>query len=272
MASDVSKEEAFKIAESVKLIPTENQNDENLVVAQNWSEYQEYTDETEGVEYASRTTASKEEMKNTHTIGDSFSLGEGLSVKVSNVQVADDFGLLDDAFLDEDLRKEVDENGKLRPAAIQYVKDGGMDELSQEIKSRKAAQKLVYATIEYTNTTEREMTDVLFFAGLPRIAEMNGQMQIAEGEKPGENDEWDRAVNHNLSSFWEMTYYDIHGGERGNNYIAGIKPGETVTVHAAWLVLEEELDKLYLNLDPSGGCYEFNDSSLEAGYVDIRQK
>lgn len=271
VASDVSKEEAFKIAESVKLVPTEDLQDENLVVAQNWSECQEHAEEAEGVEFEARITASKEEMKHTHAIGDSFSLGEGLDAKVSKVQVADDISLLDASLLDEDFRKEVDEDGTLRPATLQYVREGGLDALSEEVKSREAAQKLVYATIEYTNTTKAEMTDVLFSANLPRIAEADGQMQIVEDEKPGEGDEWQRVINHGLSSFWEMTYYDVHGGERGNNYIASIKPGETVTVHVAWIVLEEELDKLYLSLDTNGGCYEFDDSSLETGYVDVRQ-
>lgn len=49
-----------------------------------------------------------------------------------------------------------------------------------------------------------------------------------------------------------------------------MQPGEIVTVHMAWVVMEEELDTLYLNLDPSGGSYEFTDSSLQMGYVDIR--
>ena len=69
----------------------------------------------------------------------------------------------------------------------------------------------------------------------------------------------------------EMSYYDVHGGERGNNYIASIKPGETATVHMAWVVTEEELGNLYLSLDTYGGVYEFSDSTLEMGYVDVRQ-
>ena len=68
-----------------------------------------------------------------------------------------------------------------------------------------------------------------------------------------------------------MIYYDVHGGERGNNYIECIPSGETVTVHMAWIVTEEELSMLYLNLDPSGGSYEFSESALKTGYVDIRQ-
>ena len=68
-----------------------------------------------------------------------------------------------------------------------------------------------------------------------------------------------------------MYYYDVHGGERGNNHIASIKPGETVTVHMGWIVQEKELGYLYLNLNPAGNSYGFDEDSLAVGYVDIRQ-
>lgn len=63
-----------------------------------------------------------------------------------------------------------------------------------------------------------------------------------------------------------MWYYDVHGGERHNNYITNLKAGETATVHMAWLVPEEELDCLYLNLDTHGGAYEIDPAGI--GYVD----
>ena len=167
-------------------------------------------------------------------------------------------------------RNELDGNGKLLPATIQYIKDGNKDTVSQEISSRQVPQKLVYITTEYTNTGDKEMKDVLFFGQLIRIREEGGQMQIAEDETPGENDNWDRAVNHGLSAFWEMPYYDVRGGERNNNYIASIMPGETATVHMAWVVTEEELDKMFISLEPSGGT-QFREESVKTGYVDIRQ-
>ncbi len=37
------------------------------------------------------------------------------------------------------------------------------------------------------------------------------------------------------------------------------------------LLPEEELQYMYLNLDTSGGAYEFDEAALENGYVDIRQ-
>ena len=185
------------------------------------------------------------------------------------MKVLDDFSALDASLVDEDLNHELDENGKLRPAVIQYIKDGDLDSLSQEVKSREAAQKLVYATVEYTNTSTEEMSDVLFFGEMIPMSEVDGQMQIQLEEEPAEGDEWEHAVNHGLSHSWEMLYYDVHGGERGNNYIPSIQPGETVTVHMAWVVKEEDLGKLYLSLNTSGGT-EFSDDALKIGYVDIK--
>ena len=69
----------------------------------------------------------------------------------------------------------------------------------------------------------------------------------------------------------EMIYYDVRGGERENNYLKNIQPGETKVVHMAWVVTEEELSDLYISLNTSSGGYEFSESSLKTGYVDIRQ-
>ncbi|MCX4320472.1 MAG: DUF4367 domain-containing protein [Lachnospiraceae bacterium] len=272
-ASDVSKEEALKIAENVKLVPTEDANGDGVVTAQNWSSYEESMKESgEGEGCKTITSVAKEEMKNTHSVGESFPANEeGLTVKVSDVKIADDFSLLDASLLDEDFRKETDENGKLRPAVISYVKAGDMDALSQEVKSREVPQKLVYATVEYTNTGKEEMKDVLFLGDMVPIYEAEGQMQIVTEEMPKETDEWEMAVNRGMSAFREMVYYDVHGGERHNNYIESIKPGETATVHMAWVVTEEELGNMYLSFDTTGGC-EFTETSLKLGYVDIRQQ
>lgn len=47
---------------------------------------------------------------------------------------------------------------------------------------------------------------------------------------------------------YDMTYYDVRSSlsDSGPNYIDHIEPGETVTVHMAWIVNEDELDMLYL--------------------------
>ncbi len=276
VASDVSKEEAIKIAEHVRLVPAENAAEGEAIIAQNWSSFQEGSDKEaydEGAGDESITTVAAEEMKNTHSIGESFPLDDqGLTARVTDVQIGDDLSLLDTALWDEDLGKETDSSGKLRPATIQYVKRGDVDNLSEVVKSREVPQKLLYATVEYTNTGSAEMTDVLFFGSLVRIAESGGRMQMITEEMPGENDLWEMAVNHGLSARKDMLYYDVHGSKGEKNYIASISPGETVTVYMAWIVTEEELGSLYINLDTYGGAYEFTENSLKIGYVDIRRK
>ena len=224
---------------------------------------------------------AKEAMQDTHAVGESFSVenkaageNKGLTAKVSRVQVSDDLSLLEPSLIDEDLKKETDGNGRLRPATIQYIKEGGLDALSEVVKSREVAQKLVYVTVEYTNTGSSELKDVLFVGSLARIVEDGAQMRMSSGwsyEEPSDADEWTYAANRGLSSFSDMMYYDVRGGERNNNYIAAIQPGETAAVHMAWIVTEEELDRLYVSLDTYGGAGEFTDTALDMGYVDIRQ-
>lgn len=278
VASDVTKEEALKIAENIKLIPTEDKEDDEFVTAWNWSEYQKSLKESaqqEGTGETIKTIATKEEMKNTHAIGEEFATGtKGLKVKVADVQVSDDISLLDAALVDDDLKKETDGQGKLHPATIQYIKEGNTDALSEVVKSKEVPQKFLYATVEYSNTGKEELSDVLFMGALARIREEEDKMSMMSGwtyEEPADGEEWDSAVNQGLSSNFDMQYYDVHGGERGNNYIPSIQPGETVTVHMGWIVTQEELSNLFLSLDTFGGAYEFTDSSLEMGYVDIRK-
>lgn len=283
-ASDVTKEEAIKIAEGIRLLPAEGQQDGNYVSALNWSAYLQSKEDiqSEQTEFAARITATKEEMKNTHAVGESFSVEktgidayEGLTAKVASVQVADNISLLDPAYIKEELRNETDADGKLLPATIQYIKAGSTEALSEVVKSRQVPQKLVYATVEYTNTGEKELSDVLFAGDLARMQKEQGQMRMLTGqsyEEPTDGDTWTMAANRGLSSFYEMLYYDVRGGGRNNNHITSIQPGETVTVHMGWIVTEEELEKLYLSLDTFGGGAEFSDSSLDLGYVDLRQQ
>ncbi|MDE7272232.1 MAG: DUF4367 domain-containing protein [Lachnospiraceae bacterium] len=286
-ASDVTKEEALKIAEGVRLQPVSDGTAQDIVYAYNWSEYIQSRNE-EAVEWNPADSAPKSAMKNVHAVGEAFAaahvesaeddgLGGGsVAVKVTDVQVSDKVSLLDisamDADFREDLQKEVNQSGELLPVKINYIKYGnGVDTLNEVVESREVPQKLVYVTVEYTNTGTEELDEVLFFGSLMKIVEEDGQMKLYTGKASGESAAWDDAVPAGLAGFTEMWYYDVHGGERGNNYITNLKAGETATVHMAWLVPEEELEYLYLNLDTFGGSYEFSESSLEIGYVDIRQ-
>lgn len=276
VASDVTKDEAIKIAENIKLVPVSDGDSESIVSACNWSEYQAAQEASEPMESADSgetSSITESEMTNTHKVGESFpSNQEGLTLCVKDVQVSDDISLLDPALVDEELKNETDENGLLLPASIQYIREGNADSLSEVISSRQVPQKLVYVTVEYTNTGEEELSDVLFFGNLARIRKNGGIMQISSGsyEEPKEGDVWTTACNRGLSAFQEMYYFDVTGGAENKNYIDSLKPGETAVVHMGWIVTEEELDSLYLSLDTYGGL-EFTESALALGYVDLRQ-
>lgn len=227
--------------------------------------------------FAEAETVPKERMRNTHDIGEVFSLNvdEDYSVKVTQVQVLDNIDVLDmsrqEADLREELLAETDADGNLLYGTMEYIKYGdGVDTLTQVVLKEEVPQKLVYITVDYTNIGEKSLTDVLFWGSLMRIAEDGDRVKIREGREPGEADQWDAARMKGAARAWEMYYYDVHGGERGNNYISSIEPGETVTVHLGWIVPEEELPYLYLNLDTTGGSC-FSEEGLEIGYVDIRQ-
>lgn len=282
VASDVTKEDAIRIAEGVKLTPVEAAEGDNIVSVWDWSDYLAASREDETQEF-SNTSVSKAKMSNIHAIGESFSMGnlgsdtlEGLAIKVADVRTADDISLLNESYMDGDMKKELqgetDADGKLLPAKINYIKYGdGVDTVDEIVSTREVPQKLVYVTVEYTNTGNAKMSEVLFMGDLCKIKEDGDQMNMYFGEQPGEDADWDAAQLTGAAVHQEMYYYDVQGGERSNNYITSIEPGETVTVHMAWLVPEEELGYLYLNLDPSGGVYEFSDHALIAGFVDIRQ-
>ena len=288
VASDVSREEALKIAEGIQLKPASNENAQNIVHAYCWSEYLKSSCETETVE-AWKPTMSipKSAMANTHAVGETFAavqipleedwLGlNHIQIRVTDVQISDEVSLLDLSALDsedrEQLQQELDSSGKLLPVKINYMKYGdGIHSLNEAVDSREVPQKLVYVTVEYTNTGAEQLEEVLFLGNLMKITEKNGQMVCYKGKASDERAVWDEAVPQGAARFTEMWYYDVHGGERHNNYITNLGAGKTATVHMAWLVPEEELPYLYLDLNTSGSSFEFREESLAVGYVDIRQ-
>lgn len=274
-ASDVSKEEALKIAEGIRLIPVSDEETENIVQAYRWSDYlaAQNGKEEAGVETGSVSVA-KETMKNTHSIGEAFVDAEkGVEIKVSKVEVFDDISPLDlsamNAGFKQELAKETDAAGKLLPAKINYIKYGdGINTINEIVDSREVGQKLVYVTVEYTNISDKALPEVLFWGNLMKFVEDGNSVKMYDRGASGSS--WDAAEAVGAAHWEEMWYYDVHGGERKNNYITNLKPGETASVHMAWLVPEDELEYLYLNLDTTGSAY-FSEDALETGYVDIRQ-
>lgn len=277
---DVTKEDACKVAEGIIIAPAEELADGTVISPYNWSDYEEAMAEDSDEDDELKTTATAEEMKHLHKIGEEFAVtgdadgeSQNLQIKVTDVKVMDDVAILDPAFVDRDMIG-TDENGKLIPDTVSYIKSGdGVNTLDEVISSREVPKKLVYVTLEYSNTGDTEMKDILFFNSVMKIKEENGIYEICGAEQPKEGETWDTVSSDSSSLEYgeEMRYFDVTGGERGNNYFDSIKAGETKTLHVGFVVDEDALPYLYLNTSTSGCGYEFMEQDLEQGLVDIRQ-
>lgn len=277
----VPEEEMIKMAESIELIPTGDVRSEEEIYT--WNDDVAQQEETEIPEL--KYTASREEMKNLHTIGEIIPMcvqaetmegdyieSENIQIEVTNVQVSDDLSLLEKTeYIDERWKNALDSEGNLEKDLVQYVKSGdGIHTLDEVIETEEKAQKLIYITLKYTNTGDEQLKNIHFFHSLLAIDEWEEGYAYYDWIAQQKAENWDQIVNTSVTSLGEMYYYDIHGGERGNNYIPSIAPGETVTLHIANIVHEEHLPYLYLDLTGSG--HELSVQGLEKGFVDIRQK
>lgn len=285
VGQDVSKEDAIKIAENMTLVPlTDEQAQDNFIP---WTNQDRESVQEEADEAETKITATSEEMKNLHKIGEPISLyaeaedssgqlistEDGLSVCATEVQTADDLSVLDQESLPQynhQWLKNINETGKLKNNTLQFIKSGdGINAVDEIIKTEELGQKLVYVTLEYTNTSSQTLHHIFFRTDFCMICETSEGYRIynrAEQEKGP----WDTVIGTGAAR-GGMDYLDVQGTGQAKNYIPILEPGETIVVHTAAIVNEDELDKLYLNLDGSGATYEFTEEALEIGYIDIRQ-
>jgi len=278
VGEDVSKEEALKIAENLAVTPT----GEMIAYASQFTWSGLLVAESEIADI--RLEATGEEMGNIHKVGDSFTIEcaaatdaseweqtDCITAKVTEVQIADDFSALDASLVDDVLKTALDGAGRLVKNKIHYMKAGnGTDSLDEEVRTEEVAQKLVCVTVEYTNTGDKELRDILYFGSFIGLEETGDGYRFYDRAQSDDDARTEFVICDSVGGFGEMDYFDAHGGERGNNYISSLKPGETVELHIAKVVNEDELDKMYLSLDTSGAAYEFTDDMMETGLVDIR--
>lgn len=288
-ADNVSDEELMKFVEGISLaeFPQEKQND--FCEPQRWSNYLLMLEEEDYAMAGSdfKLEATKQEMDHLHSVGSEVDLRdmtaedeEGNSIEtnaltacVKDVQIAEDLSLLDFDYVDEDLKGQTDESGKLRPVTIQYIKDGdGISTVDETLKTEEIQQSLVYVTVDYKNAGDVPLYNILFFANILKLQETEKGYRIFDRASQMQDLECDTVVSSGMTDSPEMAYFDVHGGNgNGSNYIDSLESGESKTVHMGFLVNKDELDLLYLNLDASGAGYEFTENSLKIGYVDIRQ-
>ena len=282
VGDDMSKEEAVKFAENISLVET------NKMIATkdmySWSDFVSTEPETETREMV--TSVSSDELKLWKT-GEEFKIypdvsaedengnsieSADVSVKVDSVQISDDLSLLDENKIPEEWKKAVGEDGKLVENQLSYIKTGdGVEALDEVVKTENVKQKLVFVTATYKNNSEVTLNHILYLGNLMLLKSKDDTYQLyIENEQSGDN--YDCIHSSSVAKAFEMDYYSVQEAYgNGGNYISSLKSGECVQIEMAWIVDENQLSNMYLNLSGNGSSSEFVDSTLETGIVDIRQ-
>lgn len=163
-------------------------------------------------------------------------------------------------------------DGNLVNNTLSYIKSGnGIDSVDEIVKTESVKQKLVYATVTYTNKSDEEINHMLYIGTLLLMDHEDGSYQIYDPTEQS-GDDYDRVIWDGVARTAEMTYNSISEDYgNGGNYISSLKPGESIQVNMAWIVNENDLNNMYLSLNGDGATYEFSDSMLKTGLVDIYQ-
>ena len=112
---------------------------------------------------------------------------------------------------------------------------------------------------------------MLYIGTLLLMDHEDGAYQIYDPTEQS-GDDYDRVIWDGVARTAEMTYSSVSEDYgNGGNYITSLKPGESIQVNMAWIVNENDLNNMYLNLNGDGAAYEFSDSMLKTGLVDIYQ-
>ena len=280
IGDDVSREEAFKFAENLEIVETETMIETAGLYT--WSEL--VSPEADAA--SDIISELSDEKLKIHEIGDSYYLSasakdtdgnsitaDQISVCVDSIQIADDLQLLDGKELPEEWQNVVGADGKLVPNHLSYIKSGdGIDTLDEVVKTETVNQKLVYATVTYTNHSDQEIHHMLYLGSMMFLKQEGNNYQIYDkSESGGEN--YDRVTGDSTAHRREMTYYSIKEDYgNGGNYIPSLKPGESVRADMAWIVNENDLDYLYLNLCGDGALFEFSKSVIETGVTRVAKE
>ncbi len=283
---DVTKDEMLRIAEGLTIAPTEKTAGDCVMQLCDWNQAEEPEEKGEPVDSDSDREFSfdKAKMENTHVIGETMNMENagidnmpGLTATVISVELSDNSSILADGMLNADAKAAFDVNGNLLPMKLDYWKSGdGINTTDEIVKTETLPQKIVYATVEYKNNGAETLHNIMYNGGIAFLEEHENQMQFADyflltdEEKAGTD--YDYRELEQVGFGQEVYLSDVTGGERNNNYIDELKPGESVTVHFAFKIPEEKLGEMYLTLSNTGGVYSYDETSLEIGYVDIRFK
>lgn len=280
-ANDNLYDEAIAVARGISLVPNGTIDYERLWLA---SDYIQPRQSSEN--HNTYLQVSHQQMEHLHHIGETFALinetpnssnsenaTSTLQATVTKVEKHDTLAPLScKSLIPDEWRDLANPDETLKTAPIVFKKQGdGINTLDETIETNYVPLKLIHVSIDYTNNTDKTLNDVSFFGGLVSATEneegytiFNRANQIADADKID--------VLPKIGA-GEMIYYDVNGTQPTNdldhpNYLASLQPGQTATVHMAWLVPQDEANQLFLTLNSTG--VTFDNDALKLGYVDLR--
>ncbi len=280
IGSDVSKEEAYKVAEGVKL--TETGEMVSTAEMWNWNDFiqnakGEFTEEDK-TDIMPYSTVVPADQLHIYAMGEEIYKEQAfteeekkVSLRVDSLQVSDDFSLLNESYIPDEWKDRLDENGKLKDNDASYVKRGdGVNTLDEVVRTESFPAKLVYATLTVTNHSDQEIEDILYYIKMSLLTQTDdGYQEYHYMEQSGEDYdyvEW----NSGLSLDGGMGYYDNQNGI-GKNHISSLAAGESTQVNVAWIVNEDDLNNMYLEVSGFGASLTGPNADL-AQLVDVRQQ
>lgn len=250
----MTEEETRGIAEHLTLVPAET---ETAVI---WDDTYAKPD-TEGGEM---TISLQFEPKNLNlcNVGDTVALsdtdGGDFSVTINSVTLQDDFtGINTDCIgLDADYSDYLDKNGKITTKRSLIHPGDGIDSLDEVISEETTTMQVLVLELTYTNIGT-ESAGVGIFAPLFQIDDGNQVVDMVW--KDDNRYIWETTGDLMADNcFFSFATQQTHE----KNGISDLAPGESATVQLAYLVDEDWLGNLYLDLvDPSGYPAE----SIDAG-------
>lgn len=277
IGDDITKEDAIKFAENISI--TKKDTMIETAGLYTWSEFVN----PEGEPVGDMNQEAEDSSLPIHQIGDEFTLkafgedeegnwisADKISVCVDSVQIADDLKLLEGKDIPEEWKGAIDGNGKLLDNHLSYVKSGdGVDSVDQVVDTEDVKQKLVYTTVTYRNDTDTELHHMLYIGSIMLLKHDNGMYRVDNPfEQAGEN--YDYIMGDGVAHAAEMVYYSTKEDYgNGGNYITSLKPGESIQIEMAWIVNENDLKDMYLNLN--GNVFELTEEDMESGVVYIGQ-
>ena len=165
IGDDISKEDVIKVVEN--LVITENDTMIETAGLYTWSEMVS-PEESSGEAVMTSIADNKLLM---HQIGEVFDISasgedrdgnyienDKISVCVDAVHVGDNLQLLGQNNVPEEWTDAVGTDGNLENNTLSYIKSGnGIDSVDEIVKTESVKQKLVYATVTYTNKSDEEI-------------------------------------------------------------------------------------------------------------------